>query len=107
MKGKSAKQPKLTWRSKCVQAAGVEVKFPEEGSGGGCEEDESGFWITAKIGDQVYKAVWDTCAALSIMARRFLKKAKVRTTKTVAIRVGDGRTIYFLGVGRFYPVSGR
>ena len=50
-----------------------------------------------KIGDQVYKAVLDTDATLSIMARRLLKQAKIRKTKTVAIRVGDGRTIHSLG----------
>ena len=55
------------------------------------------FWITAKIGDQVYKAVLDTDATLSIVARRLLKQAKIRKTKTLAIRVGDGRTIHSLG----------
>ena len=55
------------------------------------------FWITVKIGDQVYKAVLDTGATLSIVARRLLKQAKIRKTKTVAIRVGDGRTIHSLG----------
>ena len=55
------------------------------------------FWITVKIGDQVYKAVLDTGATLSIVARRLLKQAKIRKTKTVAIRVGDGQTIHSLG----------
>ena len=55
------------------------------------------FWITVEIGDQVYKAVLDTGATLSIVARRLLKQAKIRKTKTVAIRVGDGRTIHSLG----------
>ena len=55
------------------------------------------FWITVKIGDQVYKAVLDTGATLSIVARRLLKQAKIRKTKTVAIRVGDGWTIHSLG----------
>ena len=50
-----------------------------------------------KIGDQVYKAVLDTGATLLILARRTLKKAKIRKTKTLAIRVGDGRTIHSLG----------
>ena len=50
-----------------------------------------------KIGDQVHKAVLDTGATLSIVARRLLKQAKIRKTKTVAIRVGDGRTIHSLG----------
>ena len=50
-----------------------------------------------KIGDQVYKAVLDTGATLSIVARRLLKQAKIGKIKTVAIRVGDGRTINFLG----------
>ena len=54
------------------------------------------FWSTLKIGDQVYKAVLDTGATLSIVARRLLKQAKIRKTKTVAIRVGDGRTIHSL-----------
>ena len=55
------------------------------------------FWITVKIGDQVYKAVLDTGATLSIVAWRLLKQAKIRKTKTVGIRVGDGRTIHSLG----------
>ena len=50
-----------------------------------------------KIGDQVYKAVLDTGATLSIVARRLLKQANIRKTKTMAIRVGDGRTIHSLG----------
>ena len=48
-----------------------------------------------KIGDQVFRAVLDTGATLSIVARRLLKTFK--KTKTVAIRVGDGRTIHSLG----------
>ena len=54
------------------------------------------FWITVKIGDQVCKAVWDTGPTLSIVARRLLEQAKIRKTKTVATRGGDGRTIYSL-----------
>ena len=57
------------------------------------------FRIRVQIGDQVYKAVLDTGATLSIVARRLLKQAKIRKTKTLAIRVGDGRTIPFLGGG--------
>ena len=52
-----------------------------------------------KFGEQVYKAVLDTCATLSIVARRLLKQAKIRKTITVAIRVADGRTIHSLGGG--------
>ena len=52
-------------------------------------------WILLKIGDQVFRAVLDTGATLSIVARRLLKTFK--KTKTVAIRVGDGRTIHSLG----------
>ena len=48
-----------------------------------------------KIGDQVFQAVLDTGATLSIVARRLLKTFK--KTKTVAIRVGDGCTIHSLG----------
>ena len=48
-----------------------------------------------KIGDQVFRAVLVTGATLSIVARRLLKTFK--KTKTVAIRVGDGRTIHSLG----------
>ena len=55
------------------------------------------FWITVKIGDQVYTAVLDTGATLSIVARRLLKQPKIRKTKTVAIRVEDRRTIHSLG----------
>ena len=50
-----------------------------------------------KIGDHLYKAVLDMGATLSIVACRLLKQAKMRKTKTVAIRVGDGRTIQSLG----------
>ena len=50
-----------------------------------------------KIGEKVYKAVLDTGATLSIVTRRLLKQAKIRKTKTVAIRIGDGRTIHSLG----------
>ena len=53
------------------------------------------FWILVKIGIQVFRAVLDTGATLSIVARRLLKTFK--KTKTVAIRVGDGRTIHSLG----------
>ena len=48
-----------------------------------------------KIGDQVFRAVLDTGATLSIVARRLLKTFK--KTKTVALRVGDWRTIHSLG----------
>ena len=48
-----------------------------------------------KIGDQVFRAVLDTGTTLSIVAQRLLKTFK--KTKTVAIRVGDGRTIHSLG----------
>ena len=48
-----------------------------------------------KIGDQVFRAVLDTGATLSIVARRLLKTFK--KTKIVAIRVGDWRTIHSLG----------
>ena len=48
--------------------------------------------ILVKIGDQIFRAVLDTGATLSIVARRLLKTYK--KTKTVAIRVGDGRTIH-------------
>ena len=48
-----------------------------------------------KIGDQVFRAVLDTGATLSIVARALLKTFK--KTNTVAIRVGDGLTIHFLG----------
>ena len=48
-----------------------------------------------KIGDKAFRAVLDTGATLSIVARRLLKR--FRKTKTVAIRVGDWRTINSLG----------
>ena len=53
------------------------------------------FWILVKFGDQVFGVVLDIGATLSIVARRLLKTFK--KTKTVAIRVGDGRTIHSLG----------
>ena len=48
-----------------------------------------------KIRDQLLRAVVDTGATISIVARRLLKTFK--KTKTVGIRVGDGRTIHSLG----------
>ena len=53
------------------------------------------FWILVKIGDHVFRAVLDTGATLSIVPRRLLKT--FMKTKTVAIRVGDRRTIHSLG----------
>ena len=50
-----------------------------------------------KIGDQVYKAVLNTGATVSIVARRLLRQPMILKTKTVAIRAGDGRTIHSLG----------
>ena len=54
------------------------------------------FWIIIKIGYQVYKAVLDTGTTLSMAACRLLKQAKIRKTKTAAIRVGNGRTFHSL-----------
>ena len=48
-----------------------------------------------KIGDHVFRAVLDTSATLSMVAWRLLKTFKKK--KTVAIGVGDGRTINSLG----------
>ena len=48
-----------------------------------------------KIRDKVFRAVLDTGATLSIVARRLLKTFK--KARTVAIRVGDGRTIHSYG----------
>ena len=67
-------------------AAGVDVKFPDRECGGGSEEEELVFWILVKVRDQLFRAVLDTGATLSIVARRLLKPFK--KTKTVAIRVG-------------------
>ena len=48
-----------------------------------------------KIGDEVFRAVLDTGATLSIVAGHLLRT--FNKTKTVAIRVRDGRTIHSLG----------
>ena len=64
------------------------------------------FWITVKIGDQVYKAVLKTGAPISIVARRLLKQARIRKTKIVDIRSGWSKHP-FPGVGQSDPVSGR
>ena len=53
------------------------------------------FWILVDLGDQVFQAVLDTGATLSIVARRLLKTFK--RTKTVAVRVEYGRTIKSFG----------
>ena len=39
----------------------------------------------------------DRGATRSIVARRLLNQAKIRKFKTVAIRIGDARTIHSLG----------
>ena len=93
--GNNSKKRRLAWMAKSLMAAGVDVKFPAEESGGSSEEEDLVFWILVKIGDQVFPAVLDTGATLSIVAQRLLKTFK--KTKTVAIRVGDGRTIHSLG----------
>ena len=98
-KGQNVKKRKLNWHSKCLQAAGVEVKFVEEGSGGSSEEEDLVFWITVTIVDRVYEAVLDTGTTLSILARRLLKQAKIQKTTSVAISVEDGRTIRSVGRG--------
>ena len=74
--------------AKLLMAAGVEVKFPAEDQVGGSEEEDFVLWILLKIGDQVFRAVLDTGATISIVARRLLKTFK--KTKAVAIRVGHG-----------------
>ena len=81
--------------AKSLMAAGVDVKFPAEESGGGPEEEDFVFWVLVKIRDHVFRAVLDTGAILSIVAWRLLKTFK--KTKTVAIRVGDGHTIHSSG----------
>ena len=48
-----------------------------------------------KIRDQVFRAVLDTRATLSVVARRLLKTFK--KAKTLAIRSGDGSTIHSFG----------
>ena len=48
-----------------------------------------------KVGDQVLRALLYTGATLSMVARRLLNAFK--KTKTVAIRIGDGRAIHSLG----------
>ena len=81
--------------AKSLMAAGVDVQILAEEKGGGSKEEDLGLWILVKIGDQLFRAVLGTGATLSIVARRLLKTFK--KTKTVAIRVGDGRTIHSLG----------
>ena len=93
--GSKSKKSRLSWMAQSLMAAVVDVKFPAEESGHGSEQEDSVFVILVKIGDQVFQAVLDTGATLSILAPRLLKTFK--KTKTVAIRVGDGRTIYSLG----------
>ena len=53
------------------------------------------FWILVKIRDQFLRALLDTGATLSIVARRVLKTFK--KPETVAKRIGDGRTIHSFG----------
>ena len=93
--GKNSKKRRLAWIAKFLMAAGVDVKFPAEEYGAGSEEEDFVLWILVKIGDKVFRAVFDTGATRSSVAWRLLKTFK--KTKTVAIRVRDGRTIHSLG----------
>ena len=92
--GSNSKKRRLAWMAKSLMAAGVDVKFPAEEWGGGSEQDDLFFWILVTITDHVLRAVLDTSATLSIVARYLLKTLK--KTKTVATRVGDGPTIHSL-----------
>ena len=98
-KSENAKKRKFNWHSKCPKAAGVELMSPEDGRLCGSEEEDLVFWITVKIGDQVYTAVLDTGAPLSIVPRSLPKQRKIQKTQTMAIRVRDGRTTHSLGGG--------
>ena len=69
--------------AKSLIAAGLEDKFPAEEWGGGSEEEDLVFWIIVKIGEHVFRALLDTGATLSIVARRLQKT--VKKTKTPAI----------------------
>ena len=80
----------LNWHSRCLQAAGVAVQFPEAGCGASPEEE---IWFTVTIGDRSCKAVLDTGAMLSIVALRLAKRGNPRKIKTMAIRAGHGRAI--------------
>ena len=93
--GTNSKKRRLAWMAKSLMAAGLDVKFPAEEWGGGSEWEDLVFCILVKIRDQVFRAVLDTGATLSIVALRLLKIFK--KTKTVAMRVGDGRTIHSFG----------
>ena len=86
---------RLACMAESLMAAGVDVKFPNQEQGGGAEEEDLTFCILMKIEDQVFPAVLDTGATLSIVARRLLKTFK--KTMTAAIEVRDGRTIHSLG----------
>ena len=81
--------------TKSLMAAGMDVKFLAEELQGGSEEEDLVFWILVKIGQKAFRAMLDTGATLSIVARRLLKTFK--KTKTLAIRVGDWHTIHSLG----------
>ena len=69
-KNENAKKRKLNWHSKCLQAAGLEVKFPGKGSGGGSEDENWVLSITVETADQVYKGVLHTGVTLSMANRR-------------------------------------
>ena len=45
-KDDNAKKRKLNWHSKFLQAAAMQVKFLEEGKGGGSQDEDLVFWIT-------------------------------------------------------------
>ena len=63
------------------------------------------FWSLVKMVDQVFRAVLDTGATLSIVAPRLL--TTFEKTKTFAIREGVVRTIHSLGGGRCDYMHGR
>ena len=81
-KGNNSKKRRVAWMTKSLMAAGMDVKFPAEELQGGSEEEDLVFWILVKIGVHVFRAMLDTGATLSIVARRLLRTLK--KAKTVA-----------------------
>ena len=96
-----AKKRKLTWMSKALLMASVEVTFLDEGYEGGSDGRDFVFWIVVKVVLTVtrkeYQAVLDTRAMLSTVVKQLLASEHIQKTKTVTIRIGHDRTIHFLG----------
>ena len=56
------------------------------------------FWVRIRLGGREYLGVLDTCATISIVARKILPCGSLKNTMTTAaIRMGDGHVVHSCG----------